>query len=164
MSGPTNQTVDRGAALHWYGRWLEAWNSHEPSRIRELITDDFRLITPTTVNSRQQLTTADQAEDYVAFVVRAYPDLIWTQAGPPAFADTAPIMTVPWHGTGTFSGVLDPPGVPGTGRPFAFDGVEVFEFRGDVASGVTAHYDLQGLMRQVLPHHGRPSEAGADSR
>ncbi len=87
----------------------------------------------------------------MGFVLRAYPDLIWTQAGPPMFSDDTPTAAIPWHGAGTFSGIMDPPGIKGTGRPFAFNGVEVFTFRGDVACGVTVYYDLQNLMRQVLP-------------
>ena len=143
--------LDRGAALRWYAGWLDAWNSHDAARLRPLVTDDFKLVTPTTVAAGQTLTTAAQGEAYMRFVVRAYPDLIWTQAGPPMFADDEPTAAIPWHGSGTFSGVMDPPGIEGTGRAFGFNGVEVFTFRGAVACGVTVYYDLQNLMRQVLP-------------
>jgi hypothetical protein len=71
------------------------------------------------------------------------------------FAQEEPVVAIPWDGTGTFSGVMDPPGIQGTGRSFAFSGIEIFTFRGEIACGVTALYDLQGLMRQVLPPQSR---------
>jgi hypothetical protein len=151
MTAIEGSELDHERALAWYTKWIGVWNSHEPSRVRGLITDDFRLVTPTTVATGAVLNTATQAEAYMRFVINAYPDLVWTQAGPATFADHDPVMIVPWHGEGTFGGVIDPPGIQGTGKAFAFDGVEVFRFRGDIADGVTAHYDLQGLMRQVLP-------------
>lgn len=34
-------------AASWYAGWLKAWNSHDPERVRLLVTKDFRLTTPT---------------------------------------------------------------------------------------------------------------------
>jgi hypothetical protein len=92
--------------------------------------------------------------DYVRYVLAAYPDLIWEVVAPPMFADVELRAAFSWRGTGHFSGTLTPPGVPGTGLPFDFSGLEVFDFRGDRACRLTAHYDLLGLMRQIGVYGG----------
>ena len=33
--------LDPNFAVTWYQRWIDAWNSHEPDRLKELVTDDF---------------------------------------------------------------------------------------------------------------------------
>jgi hypothetical protein len=146
--------VDPGLALSWYEGWLDAWNSHEPERVRPLVTDDFQLTTPTSAVMGWEVSGVDALVTYVAFVVTAYPDLIWSRTGPPMFALSEPRVSFSWRGTGTFSGRMDPPGIDGTGRPFAFTGVEVFDFRSKRACALDVAYDLQGLMRQVLPKRG----------
>lgn len=143
--------VDSGLASRWYEGWLEAWNSHDPERVRPLVTEDFGLVTPTSGVMGWEVNGVEDLVKYVAFVVGAYPDLIWTRTGPPMFALGEARVSFTWKGTGTFSGRMDPPGIDGTGLPFAFTGVEVFDFRGDKACALDVSYDLQGLMRQVLP-------------
>ena len=70
------------------------------------------------------------------------------------FADDVMRAAYSWRGTGHFTGRLDPPGVDGTGREFAFSGLEVFDFRGDRACRLYATYDLLGLMKQIGVHRG----------
>lgn len=151
--GMTEQSagVDREFTTRWYEGWLDAWNSHDPGRVRPLITDDFALTTPTSTVMDWTVRGIEDTCRSVAFVVRAYPDLVWQQVGPALFADTQPSVAFRWRGAGTFSGRMDPPGIEGTGRPFVFTGVEVFDFRADRACALDVSYDLQGLMRQVLP-------------
>ena len=48
--------------------------------------------------------------------------------------------------------------MPGTGLPFAFSGLEVFDFRGDRACALNASYDLLGLMRQIGVYRGATAE------
>jgi hypothetical protein len=38
--------LDPNFAVTWYQRWIDAWNSHEPDRLKELVTDDFVLDSP----------------------------------------------------------------------------------------------------------------------
>lgn len=143
--------VDRDIADRFYAGWLAAWNAHAPDRVLSLVTEDFALTTPTSTSMGWSVDGAEAMRRYVAFVVGAYPDLVWERTGPPLFADGAPRVAFTWRGTGTFGGRMDPPGIDGTGRAFAFTGVEVFDFRGDRACALDVAYDLQGLMRQVLP-------------
>jgi steroid delta-isomerase-like uncharacterized protein len=150
--------LDRDFAVTWYRGWIDAWNSHDPDRVREIVTDDFVLDSPTTRHTGWSVVGPDAAADYVRYVLRAYPDLIWEVTAPPMFADDVARAALSWRGTGTFSGELSPPGVPGTGRAFDFSGLEVFDFAGDRACYLYATYDLLGLMRQIGVYRGATAE------
>jgi ketosteroid isomerase-like protein len=141
--------VDHGAALAWYDRWLEAWSSQDPESIRPLITDDFVLESPTTRHTGWRVAGPDQTRDYLAYVMRAYPDITWERTLPGMYAEDEPRAAFWWRGSGHFTGVLDPPGIAGTGRAFTFEGIEVFDFRGDRAMRLRAAYDLHGLLKQI---------------
>lgn len=78
-------SLDLAFALDWYQRWLDAWNSHEPDRLKELVTDDFVLQTPTTLMTGERAHGPQGASDYMRFVVTAYPDLMWEMIAPPMF-------------------------------------------------------------------------------
>jgi hypothetical protein len=107
--------LDRDFAVTWYQSWIDAWNSHDPERLRPLVTDDFVLSSPTTRHTRWDVTGSDGAVAYMRH----------------------------------FSGVLNPPGISGTGRPFEFSGLELFGFRGQQACYLFACYDLTGLTKQI---------------
>ena len=146
--------LDRDFAVAWYQSWIDAWNSHDPERVKGIVTDDFVLDSPTTRHTGWVVRGPQDTSDYVRYVLAAYPDLIWEVVAPPMFADAELRAAFSWRGTGHFSGTLTPPGVPGTGLPFDFSGLEVFDFRGDRACRLTAHYDLLGLMRQIGVYGG----------
>jgi hypothetical protein len=74
------------------------------------------------------------------------------------FRDDLARVAFSWRGTGHFSGVLNPPGVQGTGRPFDFSGLEVFDFRDGRACYLNASYDLLGLMKQIGLYRGATGE------
>ncbi|ALL79389.1 hypothetical protein AD006_29370 (plasmid) [Pseudonocardia sp. EC080610-09] len=147
--------LDPDRALLWYQSWVDAWNSHDPERVRPLVTDDFRLETPTTRNSGWEITGPGSAADYMRYVLTAYPDLTWERTGPPLLAPDSARAAFSWRGAGHFSGTLTPPGIPGTGLPFEFTGLEVFDFRGGRACHLYASYDLMGLLRQTGVHRSR---------
>jgi hypothetical protein len=139
------------SASAWYDRWVAAWNSHDPEQVRPLVTEDFVLLSPTSTQMGWEVHGVDALVRYVRFVIGAYPDLTWRQTGAAMHALDVPRVAFTWRGTGTFTGRMDPPGIDGTGLPFAFTGVEIFDFRDDLACALEVAYDLQGLMRQVLP-------------
>jgi hypothetical protein len=144
-------------ALTWYQRWLDAWNSHHPDRLKELVTDDFVLETPTTRLTHAQAHGRQGASDYMRFVVNAYPDLTWEMIAPPMFRLDVRQVAFSWRGTGHFSGVLQPPGLIGTGNAFSFEGLEIFSFRGDMACRLNAVYDLATLNKQTGVHNAARS-------
>ena len=140
---------DRNAAVEWYDRWLDAWTRRDPDLIMPQVTDDFVLESPTTRHTGWKVIGKEQARDYLAYVKRAYPDVAWERTLPPMFAEDEPRVAFWWRGWGTFTGVLDPPGLQGTGQAFSFEGVEVFDFRDGLATRLRAAYDLHGLMKQI---------------
>jgi SnoaL-like domain len=146
--------LDREFAVAWYQSWIDAWNSHEPDRVQEIVTDDFILDSPTTRHTGWFVQGPQAASDYVRYVLGAYPDLIWEVTAPPMFRDDIRRAAFSWRGTGHFTGTLTPPGIRGTGRAFDFSGIEVFDFRGDRACYLAAHYDLVGLTKQIGIYNG----------
>ena len=142
-------TLDRDFAVGWYQSWIDAWNSREPDRVKAIVTDDFLLDSPTTRHTGWVVRGPQAASDYVRYVVDAYPDLIWEVTTPPMYRDDIRRAGFGWRGTGHFTGTLNPPGIRGTGRAFEFEGVEIFDFRGDRACRLTACYDLLGLTKQI---------------
>jgi steroid delta-isomerase-like uncharacterized protein len=142
-------TLDREFAVEWYLKWIRAWNGNDPESVRDFVTEDFILDSPTTRHTGWFVQGWDATSAYISYVLGAYPDLKWEVTAPPMFADEARRAAFSWRGTGHFSGTLTPPGLPGTGKAFDFSGLEVFEFRGDRACRLFASYDLIGLTKQI---------------
>jgi steroid delta-isomerase-like uncharacterized protein len=146
--------VDEKFADTWYQGWLDAWNSHDPKTVIPLITEDFILESPTTRHTGWKVQGHDASVKYLAYVMEAYPDLIWERTFSPMFAKNEQRVAYYWRGWGTFSGTLNPPGIKGNGKSFEFSGVEVFDFRDGRACQLRAAYDLLGLMRQIDVYKG----------
>ena len=141
--------LDRAFAVNWYQSWIEAWNSHDYEGVKDIVTDDFVLDSPTTRHTSWQVQGRQATSDYLKYVLTAYPDLKWEVIAPPMFDDAARKAAFSWRGTGHFSGRLTPPGIAGNGNGFEFSGLEVFSFRGEQACRLWASYDLIGLMKQL---------------
>ena len=149
-AGPDPGALDREFAVRWYAEgWIDCWNSNRPERVREILTEDFVLDSPTTRHTGWHVQGHEATMGYIRYVLAAYPDLKWEVTDPPMFSDQMARAAFSWRGTGHFSGRFDPPGIEGTGRPFEFAGLEVFDFRRDRACRVYAMYDLIGLMKQI---------------
>lgn len=140
--------LDLKFALRWHDDWIDAWNSHDPQEVAKLVCEDFVLDTPTTRNTGWSVQGPQGLKQYVEYVLRAYPDLMWERLLPPMLCVNEARAGFYWRGWGTFSGILTPPGIPGTGRPFDFEGVEVFDFHAGRACRGRVAYDLFGMMRQ----------------
>jgi hypothetical protein len=151
---PDPRPLDRDFAVAWYRRWIAAWNDDRPDSVADIVTEDFVLDSPTTRHTGWVVRGPAATGDYVRYVLAAYPDLRWEVTDPPLYSDDIARAAFSWRGTGHFTGRLDPPGLPGTGRAFAFAGLEVFDFRGDRACSLNASYDLLGLMRQIGVYRG----------
>ncbi len=148
-------TLDESFAEKWYADgWIDCWNSNRPERVRDILTEDFILDSPTTRHTGWHVQGYEAASNYIRYVLAAYPDLQWEVTAPPMLAQGLARAAFTWRGTGHFTGRIDPPGIQGTGRPFDFSGHEVFDFRGDRACRLYATYDLLGLMKQIGLYRG----------
>ena len=56
--------LDREFAVAWYQSWIDAWNSHDPDRVKEIVTDDFILDSPTTRHTGWLVQGPQAASDY----------------------------------------------------------------------------------------------------
>ena len=155
---PDQVKLDPSFAEKWYAEgWIDCWNSNRPERVRDILTEDFVLDSPTTRHTGWHVQGHEATIGYIRYVLAAYPDLQWEVTAPPMLAEHMARAAFTWRGTGHFTGRIDPPGIAGTGRPFEFSGHEVFDFRGGRACRLYATYDLLGLMKQI----GLYSGAGA---
>ena len=159
------EPLDHEFASNWYQGWIDAWNSHDPKQVVPLITEDFILESPTTRHTGWFVQGHEATCKYLAYVMNAYPDLVWERLFTPMYSAVDHRAAFYWVGRGTFSGTLAPPGIKGNGKAFEFSGVEVFDFRGKRASMLRAAYDLLGLMRQIDVYKGwSASQAAVDAR
>jgi steroid delta-isomerase-like uncharacterized protein len=107
-SGPSEQSAEAAASDVLAG-WYEAWNAHDVQAISALMTEDVRYEDPSA--HAPVLHGRASVEDHVNAALRGIPDLHlemfeeWVSPGGEVIASYFKV-------TGTFSGVLDPPGLP----------------------------------------------------
>jgi len=142
-------------------RFGAAWNSHEPDRLLELMTDDVVYddsAWPRTMRDHSQV------REFLEFLWRALPDLEFEDLEGPFLAREAPTAVYYWRGTGTFTGPLKPPGFAPTGARVAYEGFELLEFRRDRLCRLRIVYDLMDLYRQMGVRGRRLRAPGCRSR
>ena len=104
----SQQNVPDVGFLDAFGqRFGPAWNSHEPDRLLELMTDDVVYddsAWPRTMRDHSQV------REFLEFLWRALPDLEFEDLEGPFLAREARTAVYYWRGTGTFTRPLNPPG------------------------------------------------------
>lgn len=138
-------------------RWLAAWNSHRPERILELLTEDVELRDdswPKTMHGHADV------REFLEALWRAIPDLTFELLEGPYLVPGQPRAAIHWRGSGTFTGVMEPPGFAPTGRRWEIDGADFQEYRGDRMSKVRVAFDMMSVARQlgVMPPTGSRAE------
>ena len=151
------ETVTTEWAEEFAGRWLEAWNSHEPERLLELMTDDIVYddsASPTTMRGHADV------RRFLDFTWRTFPDLAFEPVGGPLVASDGPRAAFWWRGQGTHSGPIEPPGVPATGKRVAFEGADFHEYRDGRVARLRIVFDMADVSRQLglLPERGSAAE------
>jgi steroid delta-isomerase-like uncharacterized protein len=142
-------------------RWLDAWNSHEPERLLELMTEDI------VYDDSAWPETMRGHADVRAFLDWAWggmPDLTFEVVDGPFLRPGRPQAAFYWKGTGTFSGQLDPPGFAPTGARLEFVGADFQEYRDGRVARLRIVLDMMDVSRQMglMPKAGSGIEkAGA---
>ena len=71
--------ISREQALAFANEWVEAWNSHDLTRVMEHYTDDFEMSSPVMVQMKESETGTLKGKDnvgrYWANALKKYPDL-----------------------------------------------------------------------------------------
>jgi steroid delta-isomerase-like uncharacterized protein len=156
--------VDRGFVAEFVQRWEAAWNSHEPDRLLELMTED--IVYDDSAWPRTMRGHADVRE-FVESAWRAMPDLEFHTVEGPFLSEGEPKAAFYWRGTGTFTGPLDPPGLAPTGARIEFEGCDIQEYRDGRVCRLRIVFDMMDVSRQIgmAPAPGsRLEKAGATAQ
>lgn len=155
--------ADRIESVEWLqdfaGRYLGAWNAHDPEAVAACATEDVFWDDPGLVEPAQG--RAELAA-FVRMGVTAFPDYEFTHRGALAISDDRRVAYVPVRMAGTNAGPIDPPGFAASGRRFSFDAIDVWTFRDGRIWRYRAAYDFTGLARQLglMPRREGLAERG----
>jgi steroid delta-isomerase-like uncharacterized protein len=132
-------------------RYFAAWDSGQPERLLELMTEDIVYDDeswPETMRGHAEV------REFLEFVFRAFPDLRFKPERPLIAAD-GPRAAFPCHGWATNTGPIDPPGAPPTGKAVEWEGVDILEFHDGKVARLRIVYDRTptllelGLLREA---------------
>jgi steroid delta-isomerase-like uncharacterized protein len=153
----TTETVTVEWAEQFAERWEAAWNSHEPERLLELMTED---IVYDDSASQETMRGHGDVRRFLDSSWQAFPDLTFKPVGGPLVASDGPRAAFWWRGQGTNSGPIDPPGVPATGKRVEFEGADFHEYRDGKVARLRIVFDMADLSRQLglMPGPGSPGE------
>lgn len=151
------QTVDTAWVEEFAERWAAAWNSHDPERLFELMTDDIVYddsAWPETMRGKAAV------REFLDYSWRAFPDMEFEAVGSAHVASDAPRAAFWWKGTATHSGPIDPPGIPATGKRVEFEGADFHEYRDGKVARLRIVFDMADVARQlgILPGPGSAGE------
>ena len=120
---------------------VDAWNSLDPQRVVDLLTEDhiYEDVTFAAV-----CRGAAETRGFFEAAYSAFPDIHFTLTSAATNAERAALE---WTMTGTHHGHL--PGLPATGKPFSVRGSTIFETAAGKISAVRDYWDLATLLRQV---------------
>jgi steroid delta-isomerase-like uncharacterized protein len=154
---PPQSGIAREFANAFGARWLEAWNSRNPSRLLELMSEDIVYddsAWPKTMRGHEDV------REFLEHIWRAFPDLTFELLEGPYVDPTAPRAAYWWRAHGTHQGTLEPAGLRPTGKPVEFDGVDFHHYRDGKVERLRIIFDMAGAMRQlgVLPAAGTREE------
>jgi steroid delta-isomerase-like uncharacterized protein len=139
-------------------RWLEAWNSHKVDRVLALMTDDIEYRDDAWPKGTMH-GHADVREALESWW-RACPDMTFEFVAGPYVIPGEPRAAFHWRGSGTQTGVLDPPGFAATGRRWELDGVDFQEYRDERVCRLRISLDMMEVSRQLglMPPTGSNAE------
>jgi steroid delta-isomerase-like uncharacterized protein len=155
------QELDQAWVDEFAERWKAAWNSHQPDRVLELMTEDIVYddsAWPTTMRGHGDV------RQFLEFAWTAFPDLSFEPATGPFIMPGEPRAAFEWTASATHTGPMDPPGYAPTGKRIEFGGADFHEYRDGRICRLRIVVDMMDLGRQLglLPPAGSPLEqAGA---
>jgi steroid delta-isomerase-like uncharacterized protein len=151
------QRLDAGWVDEFASRWLDAWNSHQPDQLLELMTED--IVYDDSAWPKTMRGHADVRE-FVTHAWRAFPDMTFEVSGGPYVHPTRPEAAFQWRGRATQTGRIDPPGVAPTGRRWELEGADFHTYRDGKVARLVIVFDMADAMRQLgsLPEPGSRGE------
>jgi steroid delta-isomerase-like uncharacterized protein len=152
-----SQSVEPEWVNEFVQRWGDAWNSHEPQRVLDLMAEDIVYddsASPKTMRGHGDVRA------FLDMTWRAFPDLHFDLVGEPLVAAGEPRAAMWWRGTATHSGPIDPPGLAPTGKRLEFEGADFHTYRDGKLVRLQIVFDMADFMRQLglLPPPGSIGE------
>jgi steroid delta-isomerase-like uncharacterized protein len=134
-------------------RWIAGWNSYQPERVLELMTDD---IVYDDSGWPQTMRGHAQVRELLDFTWRAFPAFSVERVGGPLVASDGPRAAFWWRCHMTNSGPIDPPGIRATGKRIKHEGVDLQEYREGKVVRLRIVFDMADVLRQLglLPERG----------
>ena len=119
---------------------VDTYNGHRVEAFDELLTDDCVL-----VRNGVEAVGREEVKRVLANLYSAFPDIEYT-VDDVLVSDEK--MALRWHGQGTHLGEYL--GLAASGRPVSYDGITVYELRGDRVARIFVSANLLGLVRTLL--------------
>jgi steroid delta-isomerase-like uncharacterized protein len=142
----TETAVDREFVDDFAQRWLDAWNSHEPERVLEMLDED--IVYDDSAWPRTMRGKADVRE-FLDHTWRGFPDLRFEPTDGPYIVPDEPKAAFYWRGFATHTGRIDPPGVAPTGKRLEMHGGDFHEYRDGKLVRLRIVFDMADAMRQL---------------
>jgi steroid delta-isomerase-like uncharacterized protein len=149
--------LDRQFVEDWLGQFLEAWNSHDPDAALALCTEDVVWSDP---SLPAPLRGRQTARRFIQSTVEAFPDFHVSHLRPPFLSPNEPRVLAQYRMTGTMLGDWEELGFAATGARIDVEGIDAYDFRGELMCGCRTLYDSLGTARQlgILPPPGSRSD------
>jgi steroid delta-isomerase-like uncharacterized protein len=125
---------------------LDAYNSHRVESFDELLTDDVVL-----VRNGTEVRGREAVKDVMSKLYRAFPDIEYDVDDVIVSGDK---MVLRWNGRGTHRG--DYFGIPPTGRTASYDGITLYELRGDRIARIWVTANVLALLRGIGAKAAQP--------
>ena len=140
------ETVTTEWVEEFVERWLAAWNSRQPERLLELMTDDIVYDDSAWL---QTMRGHAQVRELLDYLWRAFPDFTVEGVGGPLVASDGPRAAFWWRAHGTNTGPIDPPGMPATGKRVEWEGADFEAYRDGKVARLWILFDMAETLRQM---------------
>lgn len=139
-------------------QFLDAWNSHDPSRLVALSNPDVRWEDPYIEGGR--LVGHQALSEWLTSVWRSMPDLTFEVVGSLHLALDRRSVMVGWRGVATMTGELTPPGFAPTNGRVEMLGADTHWFQDGKLAHVLTVTDVMAVGRQIgaAPQPGSRAE------
>ena len=127
-------------------RWIAAFNSHQPERVLELMTDDVAY----DESARSETMRGHaQVREFLEFLWRAFPDFTVEAVDDPLVASDGARAAFWWRCRMTNTGPIDPPGIPATGKLVEYEGADFHDYRNGKVARLRILFDMAEVGRQL---------------
>lgn len=138
--------VDDAFVRRFVTDWVGAVNRGDIDSLLAECTEDVKFKDPA---YPEPFVGKAAVREILSAIFGAFPDMTFRLVGDPFLSLDGTRAGIRMEMTATMSGPLDPPGFGPTGAPIRADAVELYGFRGGLASDIELIFDMLDLGRQI---------------